>query len=69
MAAAYESTPALYFYTYDVTKNENKHFNFYSSKRIVFFEPKEVYHKEFQLEEDTELTFDSFTGFLMQNLG
>lgn len=59
----------MHFYTYDVAQNENKHFDYYSSNRIVFFEPKEVYHKEFELEEDTELTYDSFTGFLLQNLG
>lgn len=69
VARAFRAQTGIYFYSYDVTRNENKYFEYYSPHRIVFFEPKEVYHKEFKLEDGVELNFDTFSGFLMENLG
>ena len=65
----FKSQSGIYFFSYDVKKNENKYFEYYAPHRIIFFEPKEVYHKEFMISNGIELNFDTFSGFLMQNLG
>ena len=69
IAGQFAAQPGIYFYTYDTDENEHETFEYFASNRIVFFEPKEVYHKEFILDVRTELSFDRFAGYLMQNLG